>query len=564
MPQTEKQKTLQRWGSLKNERASWFAHYKDLSTYILPRNGRYFVEDRNRGQKRNNNIYDSTASRAAGTLAAGMMAGMTSPARPWFRLATADEALMQYGSVKVWCSEVTKLMLRVFQNGNTYRTLHTMYEELGVFGTAACVLLEDFDDVIRFYPLTAGEYCIATDGKGNVNTLYREFQMTVAQLVDEFGIENVSLGVKNMHRNGTLDAWVTVVQGIEPRIDRDPSKKDAKNKAWKSCYFEITADNDSYLREGGYDFFPVLAPRWATQGGDIYGNSPGMMGLGDIKQLQHQQLRKAQAIDYQTKPPLILPTSMKSHNTNTLPGGIMYMDSPGGNPGIRSAFEANLNLQHLLGDMQEVRMRINATFFADMFLMLANSTNPQMTATEVAERHEEKLLMLGPVLERLNDELLNPMIEMTFRRMDQAGLLPPPPPELDGVPIDVEFVSMLAQAQRAVGTNSTDRFINAMGAVAQAKPEVLDKLNVDAWADMYSESLGVDPTIINDETTVAAIRKQRADAQAAAQQAAMMQQTADTAKTLAQAPTDGGGSNALDDVIGMFSGYQSSGAPIAQ
>ena len=187
----------------------------------------------------------------------------------------------------------------------------------------------------------------------------------------------------------------------------------------------------------------------------------------------------------------------------------------------------------------------------------ANSTDTRMTATEVAERHEEKLLMLGPVLERLHNELLDPLIDLTFDYMAEAGLLPPPPPELQGMDLNVEFVSMLAQAQRAIGVNGIDRYVSSLMAVANAKPGILDKLNEDRLADRLQDHLGVDPDLIRSDEEVAAIRQARAQAQQQQEQAAMMQQAATTAQKLAS--TDTSGQNALTDVAGMFNGYMSPG-----
>jgi hypothetical protein len=280
-----------------------------------------------------------------------------------------------------------------------------------------------------------------------------------------------------------------------------------------------------------------------------------MEALGDIKQLQHEQLRKAQAIDFKTKPPLQVPTSMKNRDVETLPGGISFVDMNSPSGGIKTAFEVNLDLSHLLADIGDVRERIRGSFYADLFLMLANQNNSNMTATEVAERHEEKLLMLGPVLERLQNELLDPLIEITFDQMMEAGIVPPPPQVLQGVNLNVEYVSMLAQAQRAVGTNSIDRFMGTLGQVAQFKPEVLDKVNTDKWADQYADLLGVDPEILVQEDQVAAIRQQRAQAQQQAAQMEQINQASSAAKNLGQTPT--GSQNALTDVMNMFSGYNS-------
>jgi hypothetical protein len=552
---SNREKIYTRWGQLKAERASWLAHWKEISDYLLPRSGRFFIQDRDKGWRRHNSIYDSTGTRSLRILAAGMMSGMTSPARPWFRLTTAIPEIDSQGDVKVWLAQCQKIMLDIFARSNTYRSLHSMYEEIAAFGTGASIILPDFDNVVHHYPLTTGEYCIATNYKGEVDTLYREFQKTVHEVVEEFGYENCSNSTKSLYDRGSLDAWITIVHAIEPRSARDPSKSDSKNMPWKSCYFELNGERSQYLRESGFKKFPAVCPRWSTTGGDIYGNSPGMEALGDIKQLQHEQLRKAQAIDFKTKPPLQVPTSMKNRDVETLPGGISFVDMNSPSGGIKTAFEVNLDLSHLLADIGDVRERIRGSFYADLFLMLANQNNSNMTATEVAERHEEKLLMLGPVLERLQNELLDPLIEITFDQMMEAGIVPPPPQVLQGVNLNVEYVSMLAQAQRAVGTNSIDRFMGTLGQVAQYKPEVLDKVNADIWADQYADLLGVDPDILVQADQVAAIRQQRAQAQQQAAQMEQLNQASTAAKNLGQTPT--GNQSALTDVMNMFSGYNS-------
>jgi hypothetical protein len=325
----------------------------------------------------------------------------------------------------------------------------------------------------------------------------------------------------------------------------------------------VGGDPNTPLRESGFKRFTVLAPRWDVSGGDVYGNSPGMEALGDIKQLQQEQLRKSQGIDYMTNPPLQLPTSLKNRDVDRLPGGITFRDTAGNGDKIETMWDVRLNLADLLGDIQDVRGRIRSSFYADMFLMLQqDSADTRKTATEVAELHEEKMLMLGPVLERLHNELLTPLIDITFDRMLETGIVPPPPPELHGMALNIELVSILAQAQRAIATNGVDRFVSNMGMIAQFKPEVLDKFDADYWADNYSDMLGVDPQLIVPEDKVLLVRQARAQAQAAVQKSAMVNQGADTAQKLAQVPTQNGNSNAGTDVMNMFS--QGLGAPQTQ
>ena len=553
MTDSTRKQLLARKVQLFDERTSWMAHWEEIARNLLPRSGRFFVDDRNKGDKRHNAILDSTATGALNTLAAGLMAGMTSPARPWFRLTTSDPQLDESSGVKQWLADVTRVMQMVFAKSNTYRALHSHYRGLGAFGTVAGVVLPDFRNVIHHYPLPIGEFALATDHRGVVDTLYREYQVTVAQLVREFGADKVSPTVKGLYERGNLGAWVTITQAIEPRVDRDPSKRDPQNMAWRSTYFENGADEDKLLRDAGFKEFRALCPRWDVQTGDIYGESPGMLALGDVKQLQHEQLRKAQGIDYKVRPPLQAPTGMKNMAVDMLPGGISYVDAASPTGGIRNAFEAQIDLSHLLMDIQDVRQRIRSAFHADIFLMMANSTDTTKTATEIAERHEEKMLMMGPIVERLHNEILDPLIEMTFSHMLQAGIVPPAPPELQGMDLNVEFVSMLAQAQRAIATNSVDRYVANLGAVAQFKPEVLDKFNADHWADAYGDMLGIDPELIVPGEQVALIRQQRAQAQQALQQTALAEQEANIAQRLGSINTSQ--PNALSDITRAFSGY---------
>jgi hypothetical protein len=547
----ELEQIRKRWSALKQERSSWLDHWQDISEHLLPYNGRYLAGDDQsvRGNKRMNRIYDSTGTRALRTLSAGMMSGMTSPSRPWFRLSLTDQDLLKNHAVKQWLQSVTDMITDVLARSNAYRVLHGMYDELGAFGTATAFIGMDYDNVIHLHPMTVGEYCIATDFKGDVTTLYREFKKTVDELVREFGYNQCSQTVRNLYDKGTLDHWIECVHVIEPRKLRDMTRKDGKNMPWRSVYFETSCKDDKPLRESGFQSFPCVAPRWAVSSGDVYGYSPGMEALGDVKQLQQQQFRKSQAIDYQANPPLQVPSSMKHREIEIFPGGVNYYDATTGTQGIKTAFEVNLDLRNLLMDIQDVRQRINSTFFADVFMMITQQ-DTRMTATEVAERHEEKMLMLGPVVERLNNELLDPLVETIFERLLGANMLPPPPQELAGADLNVEYVSMLAQAQKAIAVNGVDRFVMNLGQLATIKPDVLDKFDADHWADMYSDKLGIDPQLIIGGKEVAMIRQQRAQAMQAQQQQEAMQQMGSMAKDLSSVDLDA--NNPVSKVINSF------------
>jgi hypothetical protein len=456
--------------------------------------------------------------------------------------------------VRQWLHDAAALMRAVFSASNTYQALHQCYGELGAFGTWADFVMPDFDNVVHHYPLTVGEYAVSTNDRGVVDTIVREYKMTVGQMVKQFGRNKCSIPIRNLYDRGALDDWVDVIHMVEPRSDYDRTKRDNLNMPFSSCYFEPAKANwDQFLSESGFKRFPALCPRWEVTGNDVYGHSPGMECLGDVKQLQHEQLRKSQAIDYQVNPPLQVPVAYKDQASKRIPGGVMFVDQNGPTGGVRSAYEVNVRLDYLLEDIRDTRERINTAYYADLFLMLANQpANGRMTATEVAERHEEKLLMLGPVLERLHNELLSPLIDITFDRLAEARVLPPPPPELEGVDLEIEFISTLAQAQRAVAAAGSDRLLGTVGTLVNIWPEVRHKIDAMQVIDGYAEMFGVDPKFIAPDDV--AKEKAAAEAQAAqaAQQGASMAQAVDSAKTASDISPDG-----MRDVLGMFQGYNS-------
>lgn len=536
--ETLKERLTKQLGQLETERDSFEPHWRDLSDFINPRGSRFLTSDVNRGDRRNTKIVDPTASMANRTLSSGMMSGITSPARPWFRLATPDPAMMNYGPVKQWLEVVQNRMNDMFNKSNLYQSLPIMYSSLGTYGTAAMAVLEDNEDIIRTYPFPLGSFYIANSPRLSVDTAYRKFSMTVRQLVMEFGIDKVSSSVKGMWESGTYEKWIDVVHAVYPNMDRDTGKLDAKNKRVKSVYYEESGDNDKVLRESGFDDFPILAPRWEVNGEDVYGSScPGMLALGQVKALQLEQRRKSQLIDKATNPPMVGPSSLKNQRVSLLPGDITYIDQMSSQDGFKPAYLVNPNTADLLADIQDTRSIINSSYFVDLFMMLQNVNTRSMPVEAVIEMKEEKLLMLGPVLERLNDEFLDPLIDRAFSIMVSKNLLPQPPDVMQGMPLRIEYISVMAQAQKSIGLGSLERFVGFVGGLAQAKPEALDKINVDQAIDSYAEMSGVSPTVVVPAEDVQQIREDRQQ-QIQQQQAMQMgMAAAQGAKTLSEAQT---------------------------
>ncbi len=544
-PLSQRQRYERRLSALKKDRSSWEGHWRELATYFLPRKGRWLFEE-SRGEKVNQNLLNNTSRMAVRTLSSGMMAGLTSPARPWFRLVTPDPELMEFRPVKDWLWLVEARMRDVFSKGNLYNVLPTVYQELGVFNTASMMALEDVREVIRFYPSTIGSYYLGQSERNEIDVKYRERVLTVRQMVSMFDWNKLSDTVKSHWRNGHYEQTVNVYHIIEPNDNRSPHYVDSLNMPWRSVWMECSSKSsqrggeDLFLRTSGFRQKPFMSPRWETTNDDVYGGAgPGMDSLGDVKALQLQERRKAQAIDKLVDPAMLMPDSLKNQRNRALPGATIYADVATGMQGARPLYEIKPDIMALREDMSNIEDRINHAFYVDLFMMLAMSDRRQMTATEVAERHEEKLLMLGPVLERLNDELLDPIIVATFDLMMDAGVLPPPPEELAQFEPKVEYISILAQAQRMVGLNSVDRLWSLAGAIAQVVPEVVDKLDADQTIDEYAEMLGVVPGIVRSDEEVEEVRQRKAQAQQQAMAAEQAQQLAATTQQLAETPMEG-------------------------
>lgn len=553
------------------ERATFKSQWRDNNDYILPRRGKFFVSDTNKGDRRNLKIIDSTATLAARTLRSGMVGGITSPARPWFRLTVPDQDKAENQAIKEWLHLVTQRMTTIFLKSNLYNVLPIVYGDLGVFGTSAMIMEEDFDSVVRFSPFPIGSYMVANNEKLKVDVFVREFRMTVRQVINRFGRDpedptkikwdNISTKVRSLWKTNNPEAWVDIVHVIMPNENWDSKKLEAKYKKYISVYYEIgfsgqnsqnfysaMTEGNKFLSESGYDFFPVLCPRWEVTGEDVYGTDcPGMSTIGDIKQLQVGEKRSLQAIEKMVNPPMIAPTALRNAKTSILPGDITYADIRDGQSGFRAAHDVRFDVNALEQKQQQVRQRISRSFYEDLFLMLANSDRRQITAREIEERHEEKLLALGPVLEQLNQDLLDPLIDNTFEIMVAQDLIPPAPEEIRGNELKVEYISIMAQAQKLVGLGGIERFVNFAGQIAGAAPTVLDKIDGDQIIDYYGDLTSIPPGIVRSDDDANAIREQRAQAQAEAQKMQQAQEAAKAVKELSQADT--GGENALTELI---------------
>ena len=533
---------ISRWTVLKQEREPFMDQWLEISQHITPASGRYVNSDsKNQARERFNRIYNNTSLRAANICAAGMQSGMTDESTQWFALTTGDEKLDASYDVKVYLDECQRVMEMAFSKSNVYPAFQHCWREVATMGICANVILED--DEVGFYcvPLTIGEYAVAADYRGKIDTLYRMFTMTASQLVEQYGHSAVGRNVTQAYEQRP-DKTFRVLHAIEPRKIRERGKQDNKNMPWRSVVLLVDGveNGDGILEESGFNEFPAVVGRWGASATSVYSEeSPGMVAIGDTKQMRHQYLQKGNALDYQVNPALLLPESAKDHELDFLPGGRSYVANPTAADQVKPAFDVQIPLGDINADIMEAQNRINAAFYVDMFLMLTGRTK-EMTAYEVAQRNEEKLVQLGPVFSRLNNEVLRGTIERVFNILQRAGQLPQPPESLAGRPLSVEYTSMLAKAQRSIRAASLRNYLADLGMVAQMKPEILSKVNAFAIADEFADYHSVAPSVVvpTEEAQAAIAQQQQAAAQA--EQQAQMAQGIDALSKLGKIPSGNG------------------------
>lgn len=536
-----------RVGALNVERSTFIPHYQDLSEFVQPRKGRFTTSDRNKGGSRNASIINSRATQAHRIARAGLFAGTMSPTRPWPKFGILnDPDLNQFAPVKIWLSEVERLMLEIFNRGNLYSQAPTLLGEVLLFATGFMTHVDDFEDVARFYTHTAGSYMLAQNSKFKINTAAREFELTTEQMVSQFGLENVSLAVKEQYDLGNYEKWQKVNHFIEPNPNLDPSKAGSQFKPFRSVFYEPsgaqTAQGENkFLKKSGFNRFPGYAPRWDVTGEDIYGTScPAMEALGDITGLQVEEKRKAQGIEKEVNPPLQGPASLLNKPVSSLPGGLVIYDMQQGGGEIKSIYNVQLNLQNMMADIQRVEQRIEQAFYVDMFLAITNMEGIQpKNQLELMQRNEERLLQLGPVLERIHGEFLDGLIDRTFDQMVVADLLPPAPEEIQGMQLKVNYISSLAMAQRSVATGGIDRLTLYLGQLQGLGYEnILDKFDADEAIDIYSDIIGTPPTLVVPDEAVAELRQEREVERQRLEQQQMLLQVAETGASAAKDGAD--------------------------
>lgn len=509
---------VKRKGKLKAQRGTWETHWQDLSNFVLP-NAADFNTERSKGGKRTTHVYDSTGIHANEMLAAGLHGMLTNPASNWFSLRIKDDqdGVSDSREAKEWLEQTSNVILAELAAPSVAfpSHIHEYYLALSSIGTACMFVGEPSTrEGISFRAISIDEIFIAENADGIVDTVFRSFKMTVRQIVQKWGEESLSPRIARMYEKKDYDKEVDLLHCVYPREETTKGKKAATMLPVASVY--IDEKEKHVIAEGGFDEMPYMVSRWSKAVGEVFGRSPAMTALPDIKMLQEIMKTTIKAAQKVVDPPLLVPDDGVLGPVRTIPGGLNYYRASSG-----ARIEPLLtggNIPISFDMMQDLRERIRMMFFLDQ---LQFQGAPRMTATEVVERTERTLRLLGPTLGRLQSEFLGPMIDRIFGVLSRAGRLPEVPESISEQELKIEYVSPLARAQRQTETQGIMRTLEFVGPIAGMDPQAAQVIKGADTVRHIAELNGVPPMLLKSDEELMAEAKAQQEAQAAQQQSMM-------------------------------------------
>lgn len=561
MQETETACYRRRLKTLHNEWVSkgWQSHCQEVVDYVAPFRGRYLngtsADQKNDGSKKHQKIINNTASRAAMICANGLNSGLTPHWSPWFLFTLQDEDLAEFGPVREWLHNVRNAILTILSRSNFYSAVHDIYQELVHFGTGTMIIDEDLEEYLQCRPLTVGEYYLSLDGRYKPGSLYRQLSLTAGQIRELFGqgkdkLDGLPKEVVTAIQKNQIDQNFEVGHVIEKASFTQYGKADYRGWPYKSCYFPLTGDENVVYRKHGYRSRPFIAARLMGHQEDAYGYGISMETLGDIKGLQQEERDKLEALRKMIRPPMNGPASMKTQGGSILSAAINWIPDNHTGKGFTPAYQVDPRMHEIRQEIAATEERIRDSYYVKMFLAVLGLEKRDVTAYEIAKRYEEKAIVLGPMMERLDSEVRSPTIERVFSIATENFWLPPPPPDLPvGTPIRVEYISSLSQAQKVVQGQPLQEFIGVVGGMIEAFPEIRDKIDADEVVDQLGVNYNVPPKVIRSDDRVIEIRTERAKAEQAQQLLESAKPVADAVKALGNTPQ--GESTVLDQLTGQ-------------
>jgi hypothetical protein len=475
-------------------------------------------------------LMDSHPILAFRTIASGMYSGFSSPNRPWLRLKFADNGLNEFGAAREWLDATERVIYEMFDASNFYQAARRNYADMAHFGPTVGIMTEHWQHIAPTLPLEIGTYWLGFDDAYRVDTLVRNCPMTVHQVVQKFVAKNgmmdwsaVDAKVKNAWDNSAYQTVVKLKQCIEP----------GPGSSYVSTIWDCGDQRKgAVLETKAYAEKPFWAPIWDEQGIGGYGRGLGHHALADMRELHMQAKRKRELTDLLAKPP----TAGVAKDLDMRPGAHTTVADLDAVQAAKVVYEVNPQaIGAVREDIAEIKQAIDSLTYADLFMAITNMRGVQpRTVEEILKRDEEKLTQLGPVVEQVNDNMLPVAVERMIAIAERGGLLPEAPPDIQGQALKIEFVSVLAQAQKMLGLSSTERVVGFVGSLGSVfGPQVLDKIDPDAIIDDYADRANIPAKAVRDQRAVNEMRAARQQDEQMAKMAALAQPARDATQAAA-------------------------------
>jgi len=528
-------KVMAAYQEARSERVEWESDWRMITEYLTPGRGIYQVYSKPRKRSlTTKKVINTIGEDALYVLTSGMHSGLTSPSRPWFKLDWADDNIKGFEPLKAWLQDCEKRLNAALHQSNFYSIINSFYIEYAGYGTGSMYVGEDSNtdsNPFRFELLTAGEYAFAVGADGRAEVFFRTIIKTPRQVVESYP-DKASKSCKDIVSNNKAGIDVANVILVEYTVRRPHGVM-----PFTKVVYEVASGNSASravqnstpnepLEVRGFYEFPYPIARWGTIGSDIYGIGPGSRAIPHIRRLQEMEKSFLMATHKTIAPPLNIPARMRG-KSNTMPGGLNYYSNP--NEVITPVMQVRFDFQGVSAAIERVEQRIQRNFFNDIFLTASRDPNASpLKATQVNVQEQEKMLRLGPVIERLQHEFLQPVIERCFNIMLRKERFQPLSPELAEIAGDysISMISPLATAQRGIAMNGINSFMGFVGQAAQFDQTILDNINVDEAAREMADISGVALGVLRPQSEVEDLRRKRAQAQAQQQKAEQQAQVA--------------------------------------
>lgn len=478
--------------------------WQQVARLVLPRKA-FFKEKVSPGTERTRWILDSTAPRALELFASSIHTLLNNPATRWFSLSARrdDGTIIDTVAVKEWFEIVENIMLNAMtrHSANVYSHLHQAYFDLGAFGTAVLYVdsMRSRDDDLRIKAYHLGDCVIDVDENGLVNELHREFKYTASQAKARWPDRNLGRSIEELFKTADAKSRSKRIKFFHAVLPVDEKLKELLPPEIQDATFAsvwVNKDDRIVVATGRFDEFPYVVPRWYVNEREIYGRSPGITMLPDIRMVNRIKDTLLRALEKFVDPPLLLPDGGMVSPIRLSPGSVSFSD--GNIQPVQLIPQTGAGIQAGQFELEKIREVIREGFFIPLF---ATPESPVKTATQVLQEADERNRALSPMLVRQQSELFDPLVRRTFRVMDRVGMFPPPPDDLAGSVIDVQYNSPLVASQKQSESLGTARMIESyqLYVATTQDDSIFDNLDRDEIAKVFHEGSGAPTRVLKSE-----------------------------------------------------------------